>query len=123
MKLKLKVKEPNWVDERLNNITNSYKTHKTKEQEILELNEAYAVAVKKLETKTNPSLDKLKLKGRITESEYQALTTGTREDILEAFNIDKLAVNDEYVRSIITKRGLADHEETVLVHCDQVEGV
>lgn len=57
-----------------------------------------------------PSLDKLKHKGRITEEEYQALCTGDRNDILLAFNLELFGKNDEYVRSILIKKGLEDGE-------------
>ena len=64
----------------------------------------------KLVSKYAPSLDKLLYKGRITEQEHQALCNGTREDIIEAFNIDLLNRHDDHVKSILIKKAIEDGE-------------
>ena len=58
----------------------------------------------------NPSLEKLHLKGKINAREYKALRSGTRLDIIEAFNIDKFKDNDEHVRSILINKAIEDGE-------------
>jgi len=52
-----------------------------------------------------PSLQKLLLKGRISQEEYNALCTGNRSDILYAFKL-----NENYIRESLVREAIEEGE-------------
>jgi len=55
-----------------------------------------------------PSLQKLLLKGRISQNQYNALCSGDRNDILLAFNIELMDMSDKIVSDLVAKKGVED---------------
>ena len=55
-----------------------------------------------------PSLQKLLLKGRISQNQYNALYSGDRNDILLAFNIELMDMSDKIISDLVDKKGVED---------------